>query len=331
MSALSRRAVTGACLAVGTAAALGLAAGGIRLLPWLWSPEVPLEVALPFARALGAAATETALMFGLPIGVALAVATFVDRGEARALLSLGASPARLVRGASLPIVALGAGLALASLAWGSSADVPGRFAVDLIAQGRASCSRGAAPKSAQVPLVGVTWLCFPGRPPRVTGKLPGLGDLGSYTAGALTPSDDLRQVSFADLRVFTKKLDGEVSLELSVASATVRGLPGWGRSAKLPFTQRACLVAATAVGLALGAAWSVVAFGVARRAAALAIGGLPALVAFAMLSRLDATSLGPQSYALVPAAGALAVALVVGAQRFLPSGFAWLRARFPRR
>ena len=102
MSALSRRAVTGACLAVGTAAALGLAAGGIRLLPWLWSPEVPLEVALPFARALGAAATETALMFGLPISVtlvrvALTLAAFSALNLAAAAASDAAHRARFVR------------------------------------------------------------------------------------------------------------------------------------------------------------------------------------------------------------------------------------------
>ncbi len=331
MSALARRAVTGACWTVLTLVALGLAAGGIRLLPWLWSPEVPLEVALPFARALGAAATETALLFGLPIGVALAVATFVERGEGRALLALGASPARLVLGASLPVAALGASLALASMAWGSSADVPGRFAVDLIAQGRSSCARVSAPKSAQVPLVGVTWLCFPGQPPRVTGKLPGLGERGRYTATAVSPSEDLRQVSFTDLRVFTKKLDDQVALELAVQSATVRGLPGWGRSAKLPFVLRAWWVAATAVALALGAAGLVIGFGVARRVGALAVGGLPALAAFVVLSRLDASALGPLSYALVPAVGGGALVLVAAACRFLPADFARLRGLVRRR
>lgn len=331
MSALGRRAVAGAGLALLGVLALGVAAGGIRLLPWLWAPEVPVEVALPFARALGAAASETALVVGAPLGAALAVASFVDRGEARALFAVGASPARLTWGAAHYVVSFVIAAALASAAWGSNADVPGRFAAELIAQGRASCARATAPKSAQVPLVGVTWLCFPGEAPRATGGLPGLGELGSFTARALRPSDDLRQVHFEDLRVFTRKLDDQRTLELSVQTATVRGLPGWGRSAKLPFLSRTALSAGTAALLALGVIFTVLLLGVTRRWSALAVGGIPSLAAFVSLSRFDASSLPAAACVLVPIVGAVTLVGVALAVRAAPMDLTRLRRLSRRR
>ncbi len=331
MGALGWRAVVGASLAVLGVLALGLAAGGIRLLPWLWAPEVPIEVALPFARALGAAATETALVVGAPVGAALAVAGFVDRGEARALFAVGASPLRLVLGASPRIAAFVLAAALVGAAWGSSADVPGRFAAELVEQGRASCARATSPKSAQVPLVGVTWLCFPGEPPRVTGGLPGLGEFGSFTARALRPSDDLRQVRFDELRVFTRKVDDQPSLELSVQTATVRGLPGWGRSAKLGLVVRSALSAGTAMVLVLGVVFSVLHLGVTRRLGALALGGLPSLAAFTSLSRFDASSLPAAACLLVPFVGAAALVGVALGARAFPADLRWLRRLSRRR
>lgn len=325
MGHLGRRVTAGALVAALLVLALGVSAGAVRLLPWVFAPEVPLEVALPFARALGAAATEAAFLVGAPLGAALAAAGFVERGEARALFALGASPARLVVSAAPHVLAFGVVAGLASLAWGSSADVPGRFAVDLVAQGRASCARAKSPKSAQVPLVGVTWLCFPGQPPRVSGALPGLGGLAWFTAEELVPSDDLREVRFSALRVFTKKLDERHHLEMSVGSATVRGLPGWGRSAKLPLSRRSGLAAGTAVLLALGAVWAVLSSGVTRRATALALGGLPAVAAFVAISRLDASTLGPVAYSLVPLAGVLTLLVLGASVRRIPASFSLIR------
>jgi hypothetical protein len=322
---LGVRVVAGALRSVLVVLALGIAAGTVRLLPWLSAPEVPFEVALPFARALGAAATETALLVGAPVGVALVVAGFVERGEARALFALGASPIRLVASAAPHLVLFGIAAAGAGLAWGSSADVPGRFAVDLVAQGRASCARATTAKSAQVPLVGVTWLCFPGQPPRVSGALPGLSGMAWFTAHDFTPSDDLREVRLTDLRVFTKKLDEQHYLEMSVQSATVRGLPGWGRSSKLALPVRSALATATAVILALGAALSVLSAGVTRRIGALAVGGLPALAAFVLLSRLDGSALASNVYALVPLAGVVALLLADRAARIERADFAAFR------
>src|SRR5580692_2421257 len=84
----------GSALAGSGAVALVAGVGGaVRLLPWLLDPGVTFRLALPFARGLLALALEAALVVGWPIGWALATAEFVARGEARALATLGDSPA----------------------------------------------------------------------------------------------------------------------------------------------------------------------------------------------------------------------------------------------
>jgi hypothetical protein len=310
MSFLGLRALSASAWAVSTLLAVAVAAGLVRLLPWLLAPEVPLEVALPFARALGAQATEMAFLVGLPLGFAWAAATAVDRGEARALAALGASPLSMTVH-QVPLAVLAAGLALAALlGWGGSADVPGRFAAQLVAQGKASCARATEPRSASVPLVGVTWLCFPGEPPRVTGALPGMGDRAWFSARALEPSDDLRQVSLTDLYLETRPDSAERRLELHVQSGTVRGLPAWGRSAKLPWVPRALLAAATAFLTALAASWVALRRSVHRRWEALLVGGVPAVCALIALHRLDASDLRPIAYTFVPCIPLLACALL---------------------
>src|SRR5262245_51090389 len=122
MGTLGSRSVRAAFLATGIVLAVGFAAGMVRVLPWLFAPEIPFEVALPFARALGAKSTETAFLLGPPIGFALAAALFVERGEARALEALGVSPSDMTRSVGVHVLAIAlAGLAI-GLAWGSSAD-----------------------------------------------------------------------------------------------------------------------------------------------------------------------------------------------------------------
>jgi hypothetical protein len=316
MSSLGARALRMSALAVAVVLAVGSAAGLVRLLPWLLAPEVPLEVALPFARALGAQATETAFLFGLPIGFAFAAARFVERGEARALFALGASPLRIA-GSIAPHALLCASISLAlGLAWGSAADVPGRFARQLVEQGHASCTKARAPRSASVPLVGVTWLCFPGRPARVAGPLPGAGSSAWFTATDITPSDDLSSVELANLRIVSKMGDGGQRLDVSVRHGTIRGLPAWGRSAKLTPLARGALTATTALALSVVGLLALVALGVERRWLALAFGGAPALTAFVVLHRLDPSSLASPAYALVPASAlALLVLLSAGVRR----------------
>jgi hypothetical protein len=307
---LGRRCLRLSAVAALVLTCLGAAAGLVRLLPWLLAPEVPLEVALPFARALGAATTELAALLALPIGFALAAALFNERGETRALAALGVGPARLALSTAAH-AALSSALAFAvALAWGTKADVPGRFAAQLVREGRASCARAHGPKSASVPLVGVTWLCFPDAAPRVTGPLPGSGVRAWFSAADLVPSDDLREVVLTDLRVVTRAAPDEKRLNLHVDRGVIRGLAAWGRSAKLSPWARGSLTSLTAMLLSLFGAFTVLGTDVRRRWLALAVGGVPAVAAAFALQRIDASSAGPLAYAWVPSVALTVSALV---------------------
>src|SRR5262245_19521487 len=181
---LSRRCFAFSLLLVAVILVAASSAGAVRLLPWLLAPEVPLEVCWPFARALGAVAVETTFLVGLPLGFAIAAGDFVRTGEARALLALGAAPLRLAAGSARAAALLAVGAYAASVAWGAEASTPGRFAARLLDEGRSSCVRARAPRSVLVPMLGVSWVCFPGSRPRVTGALPGTAGQAWFTAAS---------------------------------------------------------------------------------------------------------------------------------------------------
>ncbi len=292
---------------------LAVAAGVVRLLPWLLAPEVPLRVAIPFAKALAGTALETAALVGPPLGFAAGAARLVERGEARALTALGTSPAGLVARSAGAMLAVLAVAWLACATWNADAGIPGRFAAGLVAQGKASCSGARQPHASLVPIFNVTWLCFPGRPPRVTGALPGMprGE-GWFTASALEPSDDLQRLDLEQLELVTRQHDPAPAVHIKAAHATVRGLPGWGRPDKLGPAMRAALVVVTSLALGLLCALLVVRSSIASRLAALALGGSAALAALSALHAVDRSSSSATWYALVPAAGA-AAALVLAA------------------
>lgn len=315
MGWLGQRALRGTLLTVLVVFTVASAAGVVRLMPWLLSPEVPLRVALPFARALAAVATETAFLLGIPLGFALAASRAVERGELRALEALGVSPLRLALGQVGPALLAATIALLACSAWGSSSNVPGRFAAQLVEQGRSSCLSAREARSATVPLVGVTWLCFPGEPPRVAGPLPGTSGRAWFSATSLAPSDDLREVALTNLEIATRAEPGQRRLTLRTRSGVVRGLPAWGRSAKLTSLQRSGLSAITAFLLAIGGIFLALRRRLERRWQAILAGGLPAVVALALLHRLDASQLGPAAYTLVPIAGGLVLLPLAGLAR----------------
>jgi hypothetical protein len=323
VGALGRLALRYGLFASAVVLALALAAGLVRLLPWLVSPEVPLRVSLPFALALAVIAVETAFFVGLPIGFALAAAELVDRGEARALWALGASPLQIVAGSAPHALVLAAIALGAALSWDGDASVPGAFARQLIEQARASCVGESRPKTALVPMVGVTWLCFPGRPPRVTGTLPRFGERAWFSAAELRPSDDLRSLELTDLRIVTRKTEAQPALRLSVDAARISGLEPWGRPAKLGSLPRALLTSTTSIALGLLAAWLALGRADGSRLSALAVAGAAALAALSTLHWLDKQTLPNAAYALVPAVGLLATtggSLIASLSRRLVAG-----------
>jgi hypothetical protein len=289
------RAARAASIAGAAIMAVATLAGLIRVLPWIVAPNVPLRVALPFARALLAVGLETTLLCAPPIGWALAAATLVERGEARALFAIGLSPARVVRSTLVAALGFAALSALAATLWGSEASAPGRLARALVEQSKQSCSEAA--RTAHVPFVGVTWLCFRDHPPRLSGALPGGG--GTFTAADLAISDDLRALSFSDMRLL---LGAKSEVRLHVDRAEVNGLSPWGRASNLRPGVRAALLSVTGAVLALSAALFVLWRSVSSRFFALLVGGSGPVAALLAMSRLEQAAHAPWVYAWVPVA-----------------------------
>jgi len=309
-----------AALAVSIVLVMGLAGGVVRLLPWMVAPEVPWELSLPFARLLFGTAVEISLLLGLPLGVALGAATFVERGEARALSALGASPERLVAslvGPGLVIVA-----AYVALASSSEPEPPGRFAGRLVAAGRASCAAPSAThRVVQVPLVSLTWLCLAGGP-RLAGHVPGFGEKTWFTATDLRPTPELGSAALGDLRL-TAQL-GKRLLSLHVQDARLRGLPRWGKPPSLSGAARGVIVGIAALGVALAAAWLLVRRQVASPIAGCAVGGGAALVTLFSLRAADGADFSLFRYAvLVPLSGLAALAILA----VLLEAGAWIARR----
>jgi hypothetical protein len=320
---LGRRAAKATALAGAAVLVVALLAGLVRVLPWIAAPTIPLRVVLPFARALFAASLETTLLCAPPIGWALASAWLVERGEARALFALGQSPARIV-GSSFPVALAFTALAgVAALAWGTEAAAPGRLARSLVDEAKRSCEGQTVPRAADVPFVGVTWLCFPpasgaasgSSRPRLTGALP--GGAGAFTAADVTVSDDLRSLQFLDMRLL---FGDKANIRVRAGEARITGLSPWGRASNLPPALRALLLSSTGTLLAMLASWSVLLGSIARRVGSLLVGGAGPAAAALVLSQLERAHHDLALYLAVPAIGLFGLAVAAVAARLVPVG-----------
>jgi hypothetical protein len=263
-------------LATAVVLSIAVAAGLVRLLPWIVAPGVPPVLVIPFAEHLGRAAIDVAVVVGMPIGAAVAAALFVESGQSRALLALGASPLRLV-GSSVVLVAAGFAVAVAvvgSTRWGM--DRPGRFAARLIDAGRAACTAGAA-RRVDLPLVGAGWLCF--RPvPRMVGRVPGLRSEFLFSASSVSASDDLSEVELGDFRLSGKVGGALPTVDVHVDRGRIRGLPAAGAARSRTFgALRGAFVCGAASVAALGLAWAVLRHSISRPFIAACIAGLAAI------------------------------------------------------
>lgn len=293
---------------------LGVFAGLVRLLPWLVSPSLPWSVAWPFAKVLLASALEMALVVGLPLGWALTLSAFVDRGEARALEAIGASPRRLV-GATAPL-ALGLatiGLAVV-LSWGRDAARPGRLAADLLAAARAACSE-APPRAVDVPLLRASWLCFEDSPPMLFGALGDGARRIPFTASEARVSDRLDLLAFEDFRLVSQE---KGAIRLQATSATVRGLSKPTRATKLATRRRAVLLSATAAWLSLAVGFCILRAKVGGNVRAAMIGVAGPLAAVGTLSALEGAGWPSFAYLLVPVASSVAIFAAQATKRCVP-------------
>ncbi len=288
-------------MAFGVVLVMGIAGGFVRLLPWLVAPDVPLRLSVPFARLLFGSALEAALLVGLPVGAGVGAALFVERGEARALSALGARPERLVASLLAPgLLATAAYVVAGSV---SEPEPPGRLADRLLQAGLASCADVRSAERVDVPLVGVSWLCFPRARPRLVGRVPGIARDVWFSAASLSPSDELRAVSVRDLRLLGRIAGSGLEVRLHATRSRILGLPGWGRSHGLTGRTRAGTVALSAFIGAVAAAWWLIRRPRSGPMTASAVTGLAAVLMLSTLRALDAHSADLPVFALVPAVG----------------------------
>jgi hypothetical protein len=309
---LASAARNAALLASAVLALVGLLAGAVRVLPWLLDPAVPWRVAQPFARGLAAVSLEAALLVGWPVGWALACFRFVERGEARVLQTLGQPPletvARLLpRGAPLAIA-----LAGVALAYGSDATAPGRVVTDLIAQGEASCEAAGEPTTYAIPFTRLTWLCAPGRAPRVVGSGPGSMASVNLSARGARVAGDFRALELDDASIL---LPSSPPIAVRVARLSMHGMAPFARASTLSAPIRAAVMGLTAWLSASVAACAMLlrAARSATRVRAIVVGAVGPIVALGLVRLLEASDARPLAFVCVPFAGAAAAALAAAA------------------
>jgi hypothetical protein len=303
MVPLVRSARAHAILASSAMALVGALAGAVRLLPWLLEPHVPWRVAAPFARGLLSVAVEAALTVGWPVGWALACFRIVENGEALALQTLGEPPVVTVKRLAPQGAALALVLSTASLVCGSDASAPGRVATELVEGARVSCARAGAPAIYVVPFTDLTWLCAPGREPRLAGKLR--GDMVMTAKGARI-AGDFRAIDLDDARL---AVPGDPALAVHVSTLAMHGMAPWAHASTLPAALRALLLALSAWSGA-----SVAAYGVLRRVArarvgAMVLGAAGPLAALGLLRMLERANAPAAAFVLVPLAACMSAAL----------------------
>jgi hypothetical protein len=290
--------------------AVSLVAGVVRVLPLFLAPGVPLRLAPILARGIAGVSLETALFVAPPIAWALAASRLVDRGEARALFAVGVRPSRVIVSGWPAAVGVAAAAALAAALWGREAVAPGRALRDLLAEARAACVAAPPPAVADVPLLGVSWVCLAGEPPRVVGQAP-LGT-GAFAATAIVVSDDLRALRATDLDLLVPRSPERPEARIHAAEASIRGLSPIGPASNLAAPARALLLSMSAMALAAVAGGLALAAGIRSRPAAFALGAAGPAAALLVFSALERAPSPAIAYLAVPAAG-LAALLAAGA------------------
>lgn len=279
LRAPSGRLIAGSSGLVFAIAVIGVA---IRVLPWWLDPSIPKEVLTPFIRSLLVLAAEVALMMGIPIGTALAMHRAVERGEARVLLLLGLSPARVLAHVVVVPLAFALVLAGASYSGGRDAQAPGKVLSNLIAKGEATCREVDSPRALAVPLVDATWLCQPAATPRLLLRAP-VGGL-VVTARSLQLAGDLRSGDLDDVHLTPP------GAFVHVGSLRLRGMNPWTRASVVPPIARATLLFAAAIGSAMAGARSLLNGGLRRgagRVGALSVGASGPLAALLLLRAVE--------------------------------------------
>ncbi len=324
MSPLARRTLPAALATTALLAVIALFAGSVRLLPWVFDPDIPWRVMGPFARGLATIALEAACLVGWPLGWALACQRAVERGEWLALASLGERASVAVARLAPQAVVLAAMLATASLSWGRDASEPGRVASELIGEARLACAHVTAPRTYAVPFVDVTWLCSPSQAPHLVARAPGSLASTVVTATDADVAGDFRRIVLNDARTTV----GDVHVH--AAELVLRGLPPWSRAATLRPSSRAALLVVAALFASTASAYCTLGGALlfrarsrsrkraATRLDALLIGVSGPLAVLGTLRALERSDASALLFLLAPLAGLLATVAVSGVLSRLP-------------
>lgn len=306
---IERQALRSAAVATAFLSGLALLAGAVRVLPLTLDPELPWAVAAPFARAVAWLALEVAVAVGWPLGWALALASCVDRGEARVHALLGRSPRDVLAGFAPQAIVFAA--LLFSISWLAARDAerPGRVLGELIESSRLTCASSEAPRSIPVPFLDARWLCAGEesaspprlllRPPRPRGAI--------VTATRATLSGDVREIRLEEVHLHVGRGD------LAVRELWVRGLPPLLTSATIRPLGRASAVMAAALAVAFGLAALVLRRRMSNRLVALGAAALSMGAAFGVLRLVDRAGGRELLLPLVPLAGIGLLALTAAA------------------
>jgi hypothetical protein len=308
---LDRQALTSALYAIGAVALVASLGGLVRVLPWLLDPSVTFRLAAPFARGLLALALEASVLVGWPLGWALAAARLVERGEARALATLGQSPTEIVLHLGPQAIALAGVLGVVSFLGGLDASAPGRVVSDLIASGRESCAAADEPQTYAVPFADVTWLCAPGFAPRLVGRGPGRLASTRFTAQAARASGDLREIDLDDANVHLATAGG---VDVRVSRLRLRGLSPFAEASGVPPLARALALAFAAALVAVGTARGVLTGALRGRLAAIVAAAAGSLATLGAMRWIDRAGGGWAATLAIPplalAVGILATGLL---------------------
>jgi hypothetical protein len=307
---LAKSAAGSALFAIGVLALAGLAAGAVRVLPWVLAPAVPLRAAAPFARGLAAVAIECALLVGWPLGWAVAFFRFVESGQARVLQTLGQGPVATLWHLAPQSAAFATALAAVGAVWGRDAGAPGLVATDLVAQAAASCAAARSPVAYAVPFTSLTWLCAPDREPRLVGSslTPDPKVAAAFSAREARIAGDFRSLDLDDARLL---VPGSPPIAVHVASLSIRGLAPWAQASSLPASLRALVLAVSGwVGATL-CGYGVLRGTVRTRLGAFLLGVAGPLAALGLMRWLERLGSRQSLFALVPI-GSAAVTLLAG-------------------
>jgi len=285
---LPRRGLSSALQAIGAVAVAASLGGAVRLLPWLLDPSVTLRLAAPFARGLLALSAEAAILVGWPVGWALAASRLVERGEGRALATLGQSPAGSAVRLLPQGVVLACALGIVSFVGARDASGPGRVVTELIARGRQSCEAAEEAGTYAVPFAGVTWLCSPGFAPRLVGRGPGALSGAEFTALGARAAGDLREIDLEGAHIHLPS--GTSAIDVLVGALRLHGLSPFAHASSVPPFARALALALAGLVAATASVLGVLSGALRGRLAAIvaaASGSLATLGAMRTIERVD--------------------------------------------